>query len=119
MHSFWWTHCVFGLFLIYTGIKSATISDEHFDPRENSLFIFLSKYVRLVNRYDDSGRLFVQARVDPKTGESIEPQMMSKKDLGSDPEKVALYAQSEGYGIQEASSSESHEYRWHGTLLIV
>lgn len=120
MHSFWWTHCVFGLFLIYTGIKSATISEEHFDPRENCLFVFLCKYVRLVNRYDDSGALFVQARVDPNTGESIEPQVTAgKKDLASDPEKVALYAQSEGYGIQGSGSTEQNEYKWHGTLLVV
>jgi tellurite resistance protein TerC len=124
MHSFWWTHCLFGLFLIYTGIKSATIDDESFDPRENSLFIFLCKYVRLVNRYDDSGKLFVQAPVDPVTGESIEPAHFGKKDLGKSPsqgelEKIALYTQSQGYGSQEDTATGQHTYKWHGTLLIV
>merc|ERR1719316_1073069 len=42
MHSFYGTHLAFGLFLVYTGIKSATISDEHFDPRENPLFVFMT-----------------------------------------------------------------------------
>lgn len=120
MHSFYWTHLVFGIFLVYTGIKSATISDEHFDPRENPLFVFLCKYVRLVNKYDDNGHLFVLARTDPDTGEPVDVQMTVKKEGESkDLEKVGIFAKSAGYGSQETSSTETAQYKWHGTLLIV
>jgi len=124
MHSFYMTHIIFGLFLVYTGVKSATMGDEHFDPRENALFVFLTKYVRLINRYDDNGYLFVKAAVDPNTGETIEePQMTTKKDGKKDMdqkdlEKVSLYSEKEGYGTKEERIAKG-EYKWHGTLLVV
>jgi len=123
MHSFVWTHVVFGLFLVYTGIKSATMGDEHFDPRENALFGFLCKYGRMINRYDDSGRLFVQVRVDPKTGEAIDEDVMSmdkgaKRDSGDVEKAKIITKQQEGYGTQAASGSKE-VYKWHGTLLVV
>merc|ERR1719265_2695144 len=104
MHSFVWTHIVFGLFLVYTGIKSATISDEHFDPRESAVFVFLCKYMRLVSIYDDNGRLFVLAKIDPSTGETIVPEGSTpgKKGLGKeescDPETAKLYTTTKDYG---------------------
>jgi len=121
MHSFTFTHILFGLFLVYTGIKSATMGDEHFDPRENSMFVFITKYVRLINRYDDNGALFVKAAVDPNTGETIEePSMSTKKDgKQADLEKVGLLQEKEGYQATEKSSAVKGEYRWHGTLLVV
>jgi len=129
MHSFYWTHIVFGLFLVYTGIKSATIGDEHFDPRESGLFVFLCKYIRLVNIYDDSGRLFIKARVDPKTGETILPedavspvQKGSGKDGPSDLEKAKLYTGTKDYGTKGASGKEEEtqgEMKWHGTILVL
>merc|ERR1719197_1755095 len=121
MHSFYMTHIIFGLFLVYTGVKSATMGDEHFDPRENSMFVFITKYVRLINRYDDNGALFVKAAVDPNTGETIEePSMSTKKDgKQNDLEKVGLLQEKEGYQATEKSSAVKGEYRWHGTLLIV
>jgi len=122
MHSFGWTHVVFGLFLVYTGIKSATMGDEHFDPRENALFAFLTKYVRLINRYDDNGHLFIKCRVDPKTGEAQDEPMMAMNKDGKqdDMEKAKLFnKQQEGYGTGEASTAALGEYKWHGTLLVV
>merc|ERR1719454_567123 len=32
LHSLWWMHIVLGIFLIYTGIKTATSDDEDEDP---------------------------------------------------------------------------------------
>jgi len=128
MHSFYWTHIVFGLFLMYTGIKSATMDDEHFDPRENSMFVFMTKYIRLVNRYDDNGYLFIKAKVDPKTGETIdEPSMKTDDKLAKkvespehdDVEKVAMYTQKESYGTQGSSQEVQGVYKWHGTLLVI
>lgn len=133
MHSFMWTHFVFGAFLIYTGIKSATMGDEHFDPRENALFVFMTKYVRLINKYDDQGHLFVLARVDPTTGETIEEPnngmvgpngKKAENPEQGDVEKVAFYAQKEGYGTQEKEASNTSntlrgDYKWHGTLLVI
>merc|ERR1719191_589087 len=125
MHGYYWTHVVFGLFLIYTGIKSATISDENFDPRESAVFIFLCKYIRLVNTYDDNGHLFVLAKVDPVTGETIQPDEKQPPAKGkeADLETAKLLAKTtEGYGTKGVSSTEQEtagEYHWHGTLLVL
>jgi tellurite resistance protein TerC len=128
MHSFVWTHVVFGLFLVYTGIKSATISDDDFDPRESAVFVFLCKYIRLVNMYADNGHLFVLAKVDPNTGEAIPPEGMIppgnvKEAKDVDPEKAKLFAAVEGYGTKGVTGTSEQEaageYHWHGTLLVL
>lgn len=132
MHSFYWTHLVFGLFLIYTGFKSATLSEEHFDPRENSLFRFLCKYIRMVNAYDDGGNMFVRVKVD-KSGEPIMPERSSapvSKDLAEkvsslkedtkkeeDLEKVHIYTADQFYSSTDLS--ENATWQWRGTLLVV
>jgi len=71
MHSGYWAHIIFGAFLVYTGIKSATMGDEHFDPRENKLFRFVSYYVPLLNGYHYDGYFFVQVPVCVKTGRPL------------------------------------------------
>jgi len=126
MHSFYWTHVLFGLFLVYTGIKSATISDEHFDPRESAAFVFLCKYIRLVNTYDDDGRLFVLAKIDPVTGQPILPDENKGPAKGKDADletaKLKGYA-TEGYGSKGMVGPTEQEsaggYHYHGTLLVL
>jgi len=71
MHSSIWAHVIFGLFLVYTGIKSATMGDEHFDPRENKIFVFICQYTPLLNGYHDNGYFFVKVPVDAKTGKPL------------------------------------------------
>lgn len=138
MHSFYWTHFVFGVFLIYTGVKSASISEEHFDPRQNALFIFLTKYVRLINGYDTEGRMFVRVPLDAK-GEPIMPKANGKKEgfdallahpheqssESDDVEKTPIYTGDQWYssprgGMGHSSEcSVSNKYQWRGTLLCV
>jgi len=71
MHSSYWAHVVFGAFLIYTGIKSASMADEHFDPRENTVFKFISNYVPLLNGYHNEGYFFVKVPVCASTGKPL------------------------------------------------
>lgn len=71
IHSSFWAHMVFGLFLVYTGIKSATMGDEQFDPRENWFFKFICNYVPLLNGYHDDGYFFVKVPVCIETGKPL------------------------------------------------
>jgi len=66
MHSFVWMHIVFGLFLIYTGVKAAFMDDEEGDPRKNPVFIWLSGHIPFINGYDQDGAFFVKVRKDKK-----------------------------------------------------
>merc|ERR1719310_1132714 len=60
MHSFDWMHILFGIFLIYTGIKTACTDDDDTDPRKNWLFVMISNWVPFVNGYDSKGAFFVK-----------------------------------------------------------
>jgi len=71
MHSIWWMHIVFGLFLVYTGVKSVTIDEDEDGPENNPVFMRLQKMIPFVNRYDAGGRFFVRVPVDVKTGEVV------------------------------------------------
>merc|ERR1719393_468576 len=59
MHHVWWIHIIFGMFLIYTGIKAVTM-DEDDDPTESTLFQSVIKHINYVDRYDPEGRFFVR-----------------------------------------------------------
>merc|ERR1719387_2622908 len=74
MHTFWWMHFIFAVFLIYTGIKAGMTDDEDEDPRNNTVFIWLSKRIPFVNGYDPNGAFFVRCKVNPDTGEVILPR---------------------------------------------
>merc|ERR1719420_2731159 len=71
IHSSWWAHMIFGAFLVYTGIKSATMGDEQFDPRENAIFQFICSYVPLLNGYHEDGYFFVKVPVCTQTGKPL------------------------------------------------
>jgi TerC family integral membrane protein len=71
IHSSFWAHMIFGAFLVYTGIKSATMGEEQFDPRENVVFKFICNYVPLLNGYHDDGYFFVKVPVCIQTGKPL------------------------------------------------
>lgn len=129
MHSLYATHLIFGLFLIYTGFKSVSIDEENFDPRENALFRFMFKYIRIVNNYDADGRMFVRVNVDPTTGEPIEPTPTAKMAHGKldqhDLESTKLATGSQWYGSprggmdRQPVAAGAENYQWRGTLLVV
>jgi len=71
LHHVNWMHIVFGLFLIYTGIKSVSMDDEDESPENGALYQFLIKYINYVDRYDDQGRFFIPVEVD-KNGKLLD-----------------------------------------------
>lgn len=64
MHAFFFMHFIFGSFLIYTGIKTATADEEDDDPSQHPLVQWLQKYVPFVSAYDSKGSFFVQCQLD-------------------------------------------------------
>lgn len=142
LHSLWWMHFVFGLFLIYTGIKAATTDDDDEDPRDNPCVKCMVRYIPLVNGYDNSGAFFVRVKIDRVTGEPIMPQPAEIRDLAvdteSDPdtqrqlekekEKVHIYSSDSwyttprhGHGtFSDSDSAREHpKYEWRATLLLL
>jgi len=97
MHSSYWAHVIFGAFLVYTGIKSATMGDDHYDPRENAVFKFICNYVPLLNGYHDLGYFFVKVPVCASTGkpliELVDPYSIGsardRRSRRNDPESSA------------------------------
>jgi hypothetical protein len=47
------------------------MGDEHFDPRENKIFVFICQYTPLLNGYHHNGYFFVQVPVSVQTGKPL------------------------------------------------
>jgi len=60
-------HVIFGLFLIYTGVKTVMSDDEDEDPSQNALVQFLSRRLPFVSYYDSKPSFFVQVPVDAQS----------------------------------------------------
>jgi len=57
--QFSWVLYIFGLFLLYTGYKMFTADgDEQFNPQQSKVYIFLKRYLPLVN-HDGDGKYIV------------------------------------------------------------
>lgn len=72
LHHVTWMHLVFGLFLIYTGIKAVSMEDEDESPEKGCMYQYLVEYINYVDKYDEQGRFFIPVECDPKTGEPWE-----------------------------------------------
>jgi len=145
LHSLWWMHFVFGLFLIYTGIKAAMVDDDDDDPRENWCVRFLVARIPLINGYDNNGSFFVRVKIDRVTGQPILPEPAIIAEISaSDPEsdadtarrekqkeKVHIYTSDQWYSTPQNSdrsgsgrsradrSSDTPRYEWRATLLLL
>jgi len=64
MHAMYFMHFVFGAFLIYTGVKTATADEDDEDPSQHPLVQWLQRQVPFVSYYDEGGRFFVRVPVD-------------------------------------------------------
>merc|ERR1719240_286886 len=73
MHAFFFMHFIFGSFLIYTGVKTATADDEDEDPSQHPLVQWLQKHVPFVSAYDSKGKFFVRCQMD-EDGEVVLPE---------------------------------------------
>jgi len=58
IESFHWLIYVFGAFLVYTGLKMFGPTDNDFEPHENALVRFITRFVRISKHYDED-RFFV------------------------------------------------------------
>lgn len=72
MHAMFFMHFIFGAFLVYTGIKTATTDDEDEDPSQQPLVQFLQRRVPFISAYDANGAFFVKVALD-RNGEAIMP----------------------------------------------
>ena len=70
MHKYSWMHIIFGLFLINTGVKAATMDDEEDRPDQGVVFVWLMVHIPYVKYYYTREPLFfVKVPVDQTTGE--------------------------------------------------
>jgi tellurite resistance protein TerC len=59
VQKFYWILYIFGAFLVYTGYRMfTTTEDEEFDPRQSKIYRFIKKFLPLVP-YDGDGKLRV------------------------------------------------------------
>jgi len=74
LHHVAWMHLVFGVFLIYTGIKAVSMDDEDESPDQGFLYQFLVKYINYEDKYDSQGRFFTTTtEVSADKGDGKEP----------------------------------------------
>jgi tellurite resistance protein TerC len=73
MHAFFFMHFIFGSFLVYTGIKTATADDEDEDPSQHPLVQWLQRNVPFVTAYDSKGCFFVRCEID-EHGQTVLPE---------------------------------------------
>jgi len=130
LHALWWMHFVFGIFLIYTGIKSAMSDDEDEDPRDNRLMKCLSSRLRFINGYDSEGAFFVRVPLDAN-GDPIMPAVAPPSPKGKkgdetpeDEEKVIVYQAGQWYQTPRHGETPSrhgfaHGYQWRATTLLL
>src|SRR4051812_41922947 len=58
IESFHWLIYVFGAFLVYTGLKMFSGSDDNFEPHESAIVRFATRYIRISKHYDED-RFFI------------------------------------------------------------
>jgi len=143
LHSLWWMHFVFGIFLIYTGINAALADDDDNDPRDNPCVKWLTSHIPLINGYDNGGAFFVRVKIDRRTGEPILPEpaiieeLIIETDSDADTarkekekERVHIYTSDQWYctprGTNRSGDSDSESargtqlrYEWRATLLLL
>ena len=62
---FWWVLYVFGVFLVYTGIKIFyATEEEEFDPRKSRIYRFMKRFLPLVPR-DGNGKYMIREKGRP------------------------------------------------------
>ena len=63
MHAMSFTHFVFGGFLMYTGIKTASADEEDKDPSQQPVVLWLPSHVPFVNVYGSKGEFCVHCPI--------------------------------------------------------
>lgn len=114
MHAFFFMHFIFGSFLIYTGVKTATADDEDEDPSQHPLVQWLQKNVPFVSAYDSKGSFFVRCQIDENDqvvlpeGERVEREATERDSLAeaaeSGEDKTILVADFEAHIAKSGSA---------------
>jgi tellurite resistance protein TerC len=65
MHKFWVMHLIFGVFLVYTGLRTISEEeDEEEEYRQGPVSKKIGEWIPLVSYYDPKGAFFVQVEED-------------------------------------------------------
>lgn len=126
MHAFFFMHFIFGSFLIYTGVKTATADDEDEDPSQHPLVQWLQKNVPFVSAYDSRGSFFVRCQIDESDqvilpdGERVDREATERDSLAeaaeSGEDKTILVADFEAH---IAKSNRSAKIQRRATMLFL
>lgn len=121
MHAMVFMHYVFGAFLVYTGIKTATTDDDDEDPSQQPVVQWLQRHVPFVSAYDEKGAFFVRVPVNDN-GEVMLPDVACGKSWNPHAQGELIMASESGtqeprvrYGtfdvaavVAKASAGRSH-----------
>lgn len=130
MHSFTWMHILFGIFLIYTGIKTACTDDDDTDPRQNWLFVMISNMIPFVHGYDSKGAFFVKVPLDKK-GNAILPDPIGEVEISeegsgdkdeedSKPQTIAIFSADSWYKPEKDTEDDgTKKWEWRATMLFL
>mmetsp|Transcript_38315 Transcript_38315/g.97215 ORF Transcript_38315/g.97215 Transcript_38315/m.97215 type:complete len:430 (+) Transcript_38315:60-1349(+) len=105
MHAMFFMHFVFGFFLVYTGVKTATADEEDEDPSQHPLVQWLQAKVPFISAYDNEGRFFVRVKIDEK-GEPIMPEGMLRLEGKSEADSINTAESESGYGTVASRSPQ-------------
>lgn len=105
-----WMHIVFGLFLVYTGVKTFAFDDDDSEPEENAIVEFIIARIPYINRYDPQGGFFTQVKVDRATGKVVDM-------LPTQNSNEAEHARSEEG--PEGGAGPQYEVKWYATRLVM
>jgi tellurite resistance protein TerC len=100
MHAMMFMHFVFGSFLVYTGVKTATTDDDDEDPSQHPLVQMLQRRVPFVSAYDEKGAFFVRVPVN-EHGEAMLPDTVNTRSWNQHTEGDLIMA-AEGGCSQES-----------------
>lgn len=118
MHAMFFMHFVFGVFLVYTGIKTITVDDEDEDPSQHPLVQWLQRSVPFVSAYDQQGRFFVRVPIDD-AGEPVLPSASQQQAADVD----MAEAQETRYGTvdfaSDAAAQGSGRTQLRATMLFL
>jgi len=105
MHTMFFMHLVFGVFLMYTGFKTVTSDEDDEDPSQQPLVQWLTQKLPFVSVYDKDGAFFVRVPVN-----SAGSAMIDDAIKASPRETDSLMA------AAEAGKGENEEEKNYGTV---
>lgn len=98
MHAMWYAHVIFGMLLVFTGVRVA-FDDDADDISQNSVVQFVTRYLPVSKDYDPNGSFFIQVPKETATNKTGNPN-----------------EDSDGYG---SVARRGPVTVWRGTLLLL